>query len=129
MKYSDGSIDDKLCTQCREFDRIMNGGSISSDVYVVCEHEERMEWISTKHKLPPKEGKFLFSYYYGIGLGEYGQCYTTINGNSERTHKCYILILWPSEIEEGREPYKWDEEKVKEMDLYWMPLPQSPKEQ
>lgn len=29
----------KLCAKCREFDRIMNGGPLSFDVWVVCNHD------------------------------------------------------------------------------------------
>ena len=82
-----------------------------------------MDWISVEDEAAPKKGKFLFSYHYGIGLGQWGQCFTTINGNSERTHEAYILILWPSEILEGEKPFEWDEEFMKEMEVSWMPLP------
>lgn len=85
-------------------------------------------WVSCKDELPPKKGKFLFSYHCGIGLGCWDQCYTIINGNSERTHKAYILILWPSEILDGNDPFCFDEEKMKEMEMFWMPLPEPPKE-
>jgi hypothetical protein len=81
------------------------------------------EWISVKDKPAPKEGKFLFKYYYGIGLGEWAQCYTIFNGNSERTHQAYILILWPSEILDGKDPFEWNEEYMIEMEVSWMPLP------
>ncbi len=87
-----------------------------------------MKWISVKHLLPPKKTKFLFSYHYGIGLGEWGQCYTIINGNSERTHEAYILILWPSEILNGENPLQFDEKKMIEMEISWMPLPEGPKD-
>lgn len=83
-----------------------------------------MEWFECKHTPAPKKGKFLFSYHFGIGIGEWGQCYTTINGNSERTHHAYILILWPSEILEGDVPFEWDEEYMIEMEVSWGPLPQ-----
>lgn len=87
-----------------------------------------MEWIKCSDQPAPKVGKFLYSYHCGIGLGEWGQCYTINNGNSERSHKEYILILWPSEILDGNDPYTWNEEKMVEMDVSWMPLPESPKE-
>lgn len=82
-----------------------------------------MEWIDCKSEFPPKKGKFLFKYHYGIGLGEWGQCYTIFNGNSERTHEAYILILWPTEILDGREPFQWKEDYMIDMEVFWMPLP------
>jgi hypothetical protein len=39
MKNEDGSIDNELCYQCKDFDRSMNGGAISFDVYVHCNHD------------------------------------------------------------------------------------------
>lgn len=85
------------------------------------------EWISSKDQHPPKHEKFLFSYEYGIGLGEWGLCYTEINGNSERTHEAYILILWPSEINDGNCPMTFHTYQIVEMDFLWMPLPLPPK--
>ena len=82
-----------------------------------------MNWNSVKSIPAPKNEKFLFSYDYGIGLGQWGQCYTVINGNSERTHEAYILILHPSEILDGAEPFCWDHERMVSMDVYWLPLP------
>lgn len=82
-----------------------------------------MEWISVKNQPAPKEGKFLFSYHCGVGLGAWGQAYTTIQGNSERTHKLYFLVLWPMDISDDGEPFQWDESKMIEMDVYWMNLP------
>lgn len=32
-------IDDQLCPSCKDFDRVMNGGPTSSDIWVVCNHE------------------------------------------------------------------------------------------
>jgi len=29
---------DKLCSECRKFDHAMNGGPVSSDVLVICDH-------------------------------------------------------------------------------------------
>lgn len=85
------------------------------------------EWISVKDKAAPKTGKFLFYYHCGIGLGCWTQAYTTINGNSERTHKCYFLVLWPCDISENDgEPMQWSDDKMIEMDMYWMPLPNPP---
>ncbi len=81
------------------------------------------EWIKASDMMPPKDCKFLFSYYYGIGLGEWGQAYTIINGNSERTHESYILILHPSEINDGELPFVWKEDKIIEMQVKWMNLP------
>jgi|GEM_PF-7028501 hypothetical protein len=81
-----------------------------------------MNWIKCEEKEAPKNEKFLFKYHYGIGLGEYGQCYTTFNGNSERTHEAYILILHPSEWEE-KNPFEWSHERMIEMEVSWMPLP------
>ena len=86
------------------------------------------EWIKCSDRLPPKLGKFIYNYYYGIGLGEWGQCYTIINGNSERTHEAYILILWPHEILDGLFPYEWNDERMIEMEVNWMPLPDAPNE-
>jgi len=85
-----------------------------------------MYWISCKDNLPPKDKKFLFSYHYGIGIGQWGQCYTVINGNSERTHEAFILILHPLEILDGSEPFQWNESYMKEMNVSWMPLPKEP---
>lgn len=87
------------------------------------------EWIKCSDNSAPKEGKFLFNYYYGTGLGEWGQCYTIINGNSERTHEAYILVLWPSEILDGSNPIIFSEEIMKDMKMSWMPLPQPPKDE
>jgi hypothetical protein len=86
------------------------------------------EWISVKDEPAPKTGKFLFYYHCGIGLGSWGQAYTTINGNSERTHHVYFLVLWPQDISENDgEPMQWWESKMIEMDVYWRPLPERPK--
>lgn len=81
-----------------------------------------MKWIDCKIQLPPKDRKFLFSYHCGIGLGEYGQCYTISHGNSERTHKAYILILNPSDILAGEDPFTWNDEKMIEMDVKWISI-------
>lgn len=87
------------------------------------------QWIKCSDILPPKKGKFLFHYHCGIGLGSWGQAYTLINGNSERTHKIYFLVLWPMDISENSdEPMRWNEEKMIEMEVSWMPLPEGPKE-
>jgi hypothetical protein len=77
------------------------------------------EWIDCKTQMPPKNRKFLFSYYYGIGLGEWGQCYTTINGNSERTHEAYILVLSPAALLNPEEPFTWDESYMIYMEVKW----------
>ncbi len=88
------------------------------------------DWISVKDEEAPKQEKFLFSYHYGVGLGSWGQAYTTINGNSERTHEVYFLVLCPMDISENDgEPMQWTEEKMVEMDVKWMPLPHAPKEE
>ena len=92
----------------------------------LCDMIDKTTWISVKDKPAPREGKFLFSYYYGIGLGKWGQCYTTRNSNSERTHEAYILVLWPSQILDGQSPFQWTEEIMIEMEVYWMPLPNPP---
>ena len=83
----------------------------------------RPKWVDCKDEMPPKDKKFIFSYHCGEGLGQHGQCYTIINGNSERTHHAYILILWPSEILDGNDPMQFDDEKMIEMEIKWMPLP------
>jgi hypothetical protein len=85
-------------------------------------------WFDCKETPAPKEGKFLFHYDHGIGLGQWGQCYTTINGNSERTHEAYILILHPSEILDGSEPYCWSHEKMIEMGVSWKSIFRKQKE-
>lgn len=78
------------------------------------------EWISVKNIPAPKEEKFLFSYRCGVGLGAWGQAYTTIYGNSERTHELYFLVLWPMDISENDgEPMQWTETKMIEMDVHW----------
>lgn len=87
-----------------------------------------MEWIKCSDKMPPKLDKFLFHYWCGIGIGSWGKCYTIINGNSERTHESYILILWPCDILGGEDPYCWDENYMIEMEVQWMPLPKPPEE-
>lgn len=87
------------------------------------------EWTSVKEQPAPKEGKFLFSYHCGVGLASWAQAYTIINGNSERTHECYFLVLWPQDISENDgEPFQWTEEKMIEMDVSWRPLPEPPEE-
>ena len=86
-------------------------------------------WISVKDEMAPKKGKFLFHYHCGVGLGAWGQSYTDIHGNSERTHEAYFLVLWPQHVSENDgENFEWDEDKMIEMDFYWMPLPKPPKE-
>lgn len=88
------------------------------------------EWISVKDKLPPKDEKFLFHYYYGIGLGAWGPCYENRNNNSECTHEAYIMVLWP--VHEDYSPshtFYWDYEALIEFDVYWQPLPKEPNEQ
>ena len=85
-----------------------------------------MEWVKCAKKMPPKDQKFLFHYFYGTGIGEWGQCYSIINGNSERTHEAYILVLWPSEINDGNSPFIWDENYMNEMEVFWMLLPDPP---
>lgn len=37
-KKSENTRKPRLCKECQEFDDIMNGGEVSFDVYVVCEH-------------------------------------------------------------------------------------------
>jgi hypothetical protein len=86
-----------------------------------------MEWIKCSDQLAPKDKKFLFSYHCGIGLGCWGQAYTTINGNSERTYHSYFLVLTPMDISENDgEPFIWGEKKMIEMEVSWMPLPDKP---
>lgn len=88
-----------------------------------------MQWISVKEIPAPKKGKFLFSYHHGIGLGAWGQAYTNFNGNYESTHQLYFLVLWPMNIsEDSGEPFQWNEKKMIEMQVSWMPLPEPPKE-
>jgi Protein of unknown function (DUF551) len=85
-----------------------------------------MQWIKCSDRLPPKDTKFLYSYHCGIGLGQWGECYTVIRGNSERTHHAYILILHPCEILDGNDPWSCDEKTMIEMEMSWMPLPEVP---
>ena len=85
-----------------------------------------MKWIKCSEQMAPKDEKFLFCYHSGIGFGQFGQCYTTINGNSERTHTAYILCLSTQDILDGEDLFEWDKNKVIEMDVYWMPLPSIP---
>lgn len=86
------------------------------------------KWINCEEKMPPKNKKFLFSYYFGIGLGCWGQCFTTINGNSERTHEAYVMVLDPHlMVGNQEEPFEWSEQYIKEMDVFWMDLPNEPK--
>lgn len=30
----------ELCEECKEFDQMMNGGPVSFDVFVICEHKK-----------------------------------------------------------------------------------------
>lgn len=86
-----------------------------------------MEWISVSEQEAPKTGKFLFSYHYGIGIGEWANTFQHRNGDSFLTDvKKYILILWPSEILQGCDPMEWDNGKMIEMEVHWMPLPNPP---
>jgi len=85
------------------------------------------QWISVKDQLPPKDSKFLFSYYYGVGLGLWNQVYRQFNGDSNREGFSYYLVLTPSDPSEGDETFVWDENKMIEMDVFWMPLPEPPK--
>ena len=87
-----------------------------------------MEWVKCSDQMPPKDKKFIFNYCYGIGLGQWGKCYKTRNGNSERTYDAYIFILHPSEIIDGNPPFFFTEEYMIEMEVKWMPLPHPPKE-
>lgn len=34
------SKDEELCPECKQFDRAMNGGPVSFDVLVICEHKK-----------------------------------------------------------------------------------------
>ena len=87
------------------------------------------EWIKCTDEMPPKDRKFLFYYHCGMGLGAYGQGYTNILGNSERTHKIYFLVLWPMDISENDgEPFQWNEEKLIEMKVLWRGLPDPPED-
>jgi hypothetical protein len=82
------------------------------------------KWVECVKKFPPKNKKFLFSYDYGIGIGAWGQCFSVINGNSERTHEAYILVLNPHlMVGNQEEPFKWDENKMLDMEVKWMDLP------
>lgn len=85
-------------------------------------------WIKCSEQMPPKDAKFLFHYHYGIGLGNWGNHYKIINGNSERVFDGYCLILWPSEINQGQSPFQWTEKDMLEMEVSWMPLPEPPDE-
>jgi hypothetical protein len=86
-----------------------------------------MTWFKCSEQLPPKEEKFLFHYYFGIGLGNWGQSYITINGNSERRDERYILVLWPSEVLDGLSNiFEWTEKTMVEMEVSWMHLPKYP---
>ncbi len=87
------------------------------------------EWSKCSEKQPPKDVKFLYYYYGGIGLGQWSQCYTDIIGNSERTHEGYILILHPSEINDGQDPWQTEIEDMIACEMFWMPLPEGPKDE
>lgn len=90
------------------------------------ERREIMKWMRVQDQLPPKDVKFLFHYEYGTGLGEWNQCFTTINGNRERTHEGYILITWPSAINDGEAPWDCDEKYMLRFEMFWMFLPKEP---
>lgn len=86
-----------------------------------------MEWISCKNQSAPKNGKFLFHYHQGIGLGEWSSTYEHSNGDSWLTNvQKYLLIIWPSDILHGDSPFEWDEGFMIDMDVKWMPLPNPP---
>ena len=85
------------------------------------------QWIDCKSQLPPKEGKFLYSYFYGVGLGEWGKRYAFVYGKSRPTSDSYILVLWPSEIENGDTPIHLNEQEMIEMEMFWMPIPEGAK--
>jgi len=91
-----------------------------------------MEWISVDDCPAPKEGKFLFHYHCGIGLGNWSRVYHfQKGGHSYLSDECkYCLILWASEHAPGTEKdaMEWDENQMIEMEVKWMPLPDAPKE-
>lgn len=82
-----------------------------------------MKWTKCSDQMPPKDEKFLFSYHYGIGLGQWGLHYKIIHGDSERFPEGYVLILHPVEINGGDSPFQWDEEYMIKMKVEWMLLP------
>lgn len=97
--------------------------AVGNTIYV------KPNWIKCSDRMPPKTGKFLFHYWAGIGIGNYGHTYKIINGSSERSNDKYILVLWPSEISAGFTcPYEWEEKDMIEMEVSWMPLPDGPHE-
>jgi len=86
-----------------------------------------MRWVKCRHREAPKDRKFLFYYHCGMGLGAWSQGYTTSNGNSERTHHCYFLVLYPCDESENDTPFQWSETYMVEMDVSWRELPSPPK--
>lgn len=87
-------------------------------------------WIKCSEKMPPKDKKFLFSYFAGIGIAKWGTTFKIINGNSERTEEKYILVLEPDfMVGNIDEPFEWNEKYMIEMDVSWMPLPSPPTEE
>lgn len=91
----------------------------------------RPKWISVKDNAAPKEGKFLFHYRCGLGLGEYGSRFEDINNNSEYAGDCYHLVLSPQEVNPNSrycDVMEWDDDKMIEMNVFWIPLPHPPQE-
>jgi len=85
------------------------------------------EWIRCSEEQPPKNRAFIFQYFGGIGVGHWGQCFTTIIGNSERTHEAYILYNTCESYDgNGLKEYTWQEDYMIEMEVNWMPLPIPP---
>lgn len=90
------------------------------------------EWIKATDQMPPKESKFLFHYYFGIGIGDWSRIYHFQDGGHSylSDEYRYCLVLWASEHKKGMEEkaMQWDEEKLIEMKISWMPLPKPPEE-
>ncbi len=104
---------------------------ISADGTNFYKEHKNMEWISVKDRLPPKEEKFLFHYEYGTGLGNWDVKYKDINNNSEYVGECYHLVLWASEVNSNSRcshVMEFNEETMIQLDFFWMPLPNPPKE-
>jgi hypothetical protein len=88
------------------------------------------QWINVKDQCAPKKGKFFFHYFGGMGLAEWGTRYEDRNNNSEYAGECYHLVLSPSQVNGNSridEVMEFDDNKMIEMEMKWMLLPEPPK--
>lgn len=43
-------MNEELCEKCKEFDRVMNRGPVSSDFWVICTHKQPERLNETDHE-------------------------------------------------------------------------------